>query len=289
MNVPLALAIVVGAAILAVLLLVVVRRNTTGPLLAEPSRATPMITMVGTAFAVLLAFVTLAAFQTYHGAKNGAQSEAVAVLEMFRTAALFPAEQRDRLRSDFVCYGRAVANEEWPAMRKGQRSPLVDKWITDYRDLFSRIELASSREQLGFQELLTEARNRTDGRRDRLAEATPSVPVPLWIVLGLGGCVAVVLQLTMADPRERLLVQGGLIAGVAAIVAAGLLLVNFLDYPYQPHTGSIEPTEMQQSLAMMSEQEPQLLPACRSDGRSVSAGPLAAPLAQSTVVTSSVA
>jgi hypothetical protein len=74
MNVPLALAIVVGAAILAVLLLVVVRRNTTGPLLAEPSRATPMITMVGTAFAVLLAFVTLAAFHTYHGAKNGAQS-----------------------------------------------------------------------------------------------------------------------------------------------------------------------------------------------------------------------
>jgi len=81
MNVPVALAIVVGAAILAALSLVVVRRNRTGLLLAEPTRATPMITVAGTAFAVLLAFVTFAAFQTYNGAKSGARAEAVALLE----------------------------------------------------------------------------------------------------------------------------------------------------------------------------------------------------------------
>jgi len=62
-----------------------------------------MITMVGTAFAVLLAFVTFAAFQTYNGAKSGAQSEAVAVLDMSRTAAFFPAQQRDGLRAELVC------------------------------------------------------------------------------------------------------------------------------------------------------------------------------------------
>jgi len=63
-NVPLAIAILVGAAAAAVLLLVVIRRNVSGPLLVEPTRGTPMITVVGTAFAVLLAFVTFAAFQT---------------------------------------------------------------------------------------------------------------------------------------------------------------------------------------------------------------------------------
>jgi len=109
-------------------------------------------------------------------------------------------------------------------MRNGQRSLLVDQWVADYRDILSRLELTASREQLGLQELLTEARDRTDGRRDRLAEASPSVPLPLWIVLVLGGGVAVPLQLSMADPRERLLVQGALIAGVAAIATAGLLL-----------------------------------------------------------------
>ena len=42
MNVPLAIAIVVGAAAVAVLLLSVVRRRVGGPLLFEPARGTPM-------------------------------------------------------------------------------------------------------------------------------------------------------------------------------------------------------------------------------------------------------
>ena len=96
MNLPLALGIVVAAAAGAVLLLALIRRTADGPLLKEPARGTPMITIVGTAFAVLLAFVTLAAFQTYNGAKRGAESEAVAALEMFRTAALFPAKEAGR-------------------------------------------------------------------------------------------------------------------------------------------------------------------------------------------------
>jgi hypothetical protein len=151
-------------------------------------------------------------------------------------------------------------------MREGERSPLVDRWIADYRDLFSRLSLGSARERLGFQELLAEARARTDGRRDRLTQATPSVPAPLWLVLILGGCVAVLLSLSMADPRERLLVQGAMIGGVAAIVAAGLLLVYFLDHPYEQRTGSIEPTEMRHSLVMMSEQQPGLQLPCEPDG-----------------------
>jgi hypothetical protein len=216
---------------------------------------------------VLLAFVTFAAFQTYNGAKGGAQAEAVALLEMSRTAQFFPVQQRDALRADFVCYGRAVVDAEWPAMRNGHRSPVVDGWIGAYRDLWGRLDVRSVREQLGFGELLTEARNRTDGRRDRLAEVTSAVPTPLWLALILGGVVAVVLQLGMADRRERLAVHGTMIAGVAAIVTAGLLLVNFLDHPYQPHAGGIQPTEMRTSLVMMGELRTAVQPPCGSDGR----------------------
>jgi hypothetical protein len=267
MDIPLAVAIVVGAAALAVLLLVLLRRNVSGPLLMEPTRGTPMTTVVGTAFAVMLAFITFAAFQTYNGAKSGAQSEAVALLEMSRTAQFFPVQQRDTLRGELACYGRSVVSEEWPAMRNGHRSALVDRWVAAYRDLWGRLDLRSVREQLGFEELLTEARNRTEGRRDRLSQITPAVPAPLWLALALGGLVAVALQLGMADRRERLAVHGTMIAGVAAIVTAGLLLVNFLDHPYQRHTGGIQPTEMRASLVMMGELTPAVRPPCGADGQ----------------------
>src|SRR5215472_15357670 len=103
-----------------------VHRRAVGPLLADSGRGRPMIQVTGTLFAVVLAFVILAAFQTYNGARAGAQSEAAALLDMARAAALFPPAQRDELRGDFVCYGRAVVNQEWPAMRHGHSSPLVD-------------------------------------------------------------------------------------------------------------------------------------------------------------------
>jgi hypothetical protein len=79
----------------------------------------------------------------------------------------------------------------------------------------------------------------------------------------------VLLLLGMADRRERLWVHGALVAGVAAIVTAGLLLVNFLDHPYKEHTGSIEPTEMRQSLGMASAQTSGVRSPCREDGRSL--------------------
>src|SRR4051794_4769308 len=85
-----------------------------------------MIQFTGTLFAVVLAFLILAAFQSYNAAKTGAQSEATAVLDMVRTTALFPPSQRDKLRADFVCYGRAVVDQEWPGMEKGRSSRLGD-------------------------------------------------------------------------------------------------------------------------------------------------------------------
>lgn len=110
-----------------------------------------LLSVTGTLFAVVLAFIILAAFQTYDGARAGAATEANSLLDMFRTAALYPVGQRDRLRADFVCYARTVVNEEWPAMRHGASSPLVDYWVGAYRTQFGRLTLRSAREQFGFQ------------------------------------------------------------------------------------------------------------------------------------------
>jgi hypothetical protein len=95
------------------------------------------------------------------------------------------------------------------------------------------------------------------------------VPTPLWIGLIFAGCVAVSLQLGMADPGERLRVQGVQVAAVAAVVATGLLIVNFLDHPYGTHVGGIEPTAMRHSLVLVQKLEPGLRPQCTPSGRPV--------------------
>jgi NADH:ubiquinone oxidoreductase subunit 6 (subunit J) len=264
MNLPVAILIVLGAAGVAFTAVVLVRRVA---VLSNPTRGTPMAIVVGTSFAVLLAFLILAAFQTYTGARSGAASEANAVLDMSRTAALFRSSERDLLRSDLTCYGRAVVNYEWPAMRQGASSPLVDYWIGAYRSEFTRLPVRSPREQVAFQDLLTQAATRTVGRQQRLSEDTPAVPTPLWAALIFVGCVAVSLQLGMADPGERLRIQGPQVAAVAAVVTTGLLIINFLDHPYGTRVGGIQPTSMRHTLILMHSLDPGLRPPCTVSGR----------------------
>lgn len=265
MDLPIAILIVVGAAAGGFAAVVLVRL--TGSVLSNPTRGTPMAIVVGTSFAVLFAFLMLSAFQTYGGAKSGAGTEANAVLNMARTAALYPDAERDKLRSDLRCYSRAVINQEWPAMRQGHSSPLVDHWVAAYRSEFDRLTVRSPREQVAFQDLLTQAATRTSGRQQRLSDDTPAVPTPLWIGLIFVGCVAVSLQLGMAARDERLRVQGLQVAGVAAVVATGLLIVAFLDHPYGTHVGGIEPTSMRHSLALQHNLQPGLRPKCTMGGR----------------------
>jgi hypothetical protein len=128
----------------------------------------------------------------------------------------------------------------------------------------------SLREQAGLQDLLNLAETRTTGRQQRLSDATPTVPTPLWLVLIFGGCLSVALMLGMADPAERLRVLGLMVAGYAAIVATGLLVVYFLDHPYQPHTGGIQPAAMRHTLVLMHNQEPGLHVRCSASGRPMS-------------------
>lgn len=269
MSLPAAIAIVLGAAVAAAVAFALVRHIVDRPLLIDSGRGRPMVTVTGTLFAVVLAFVILAAFQTYDGARSGAQMEAEAVLDMARAAELFPPGQRDQLRGDLACYGLAVIDHEWSTMRDGHSSPLVDHWIAAYRGVFGRLDLRSTRERLVFQELINLTATRTAGRQQRLSEDTAAVPTPLWLALIFGGCVAVALHLGLADPSERPYVHSVMLAGVASVVASGLLIVYFLDHPYQPHIGGIQPTAMRSTLVMVRQLDPGLRLPCGLTGRPV--------------------
>jgi hypothetical protein len=77
----------------------------------------------------------------------------------------------------------------------------------------------------------TRTRSR-EGRRERLAEATPFVPLPLWFVLGIGASLTNAYMCAQADRREGVLIHSIPIGFVTALVTAGMLVVVFLDHPY---------------------------------------------------------
>jgi hypothetical protein len=262
--------IVAGAAAVAVgLMLFVRRRSTVDHFFIEVERGAGIFAFLGTAFAVLLAFVVLVAFQSYNDAKSGAEEEATTLVELSRTAEFFPAAQRDPIEGVLICYGRAVINDEWPAMKHGERSPVVQAWVNHFQDGLQQLHPETPAEEAAFLQLLEQQDKRTDGRRERLSEASRILPAPVWFFLGLGAFITIGFALFFADRREHFIVQGSLIAAIAALVVSGLLLVWFLDHPYENRSGSIQPDEMERQLAIVEAEHRNVAPPCDESGHPV--------------------
>lgn len=242
-------------------------------LVTDSGRAGAFYNLVGTAFAVLLAFVVFVSFQSYNAAKNGAESEAVAVGGLFHTAEFLRAVDRDAYQAGVACYARAAV-AEWPLMAEGERSPTVDLWVERLLDTAADFELDSASREAAFSQMLTEDDERTTARRERLSEARPLVTAPVWTTLLIGGLLVIFAPLVFVDRRERFGTEAVLVGAVAIMVVSGLLLIRFLDHPYSDASGSITPVEMERTIVMMDEEHPDLDLDCDAAGepRSTAAG-----------------
>jgi hypothetical protein len=245
----LVLVLVVAAAITVKLL--VRRRAPVGGWFADSPRSAGTLSVIGTMFAVMLAFVILLALQSYQRARDGSSVEAIAVTELDSVAGVFQSPSNDRLHGGLVCYARAVVHDEWPAMSNGRSSELVQSWIDNLGREFAIAEPHGAREESAYAQWFDQQAQRREGRRQRLAEATPFIPLPLWVVLGIGAFVTIAYMCAQADRREGVLVQSIPIGFLSALVTAGLLVVFFLDHPYANESGSIMPTEMHRTLTLL--------------------------------------
>jgi hypothetical protein len=241
------LVLVVAAAI--TIKLLVRRRAPMGGWFTDSPRSAGTLSVIGTMFAVILAFVIFLALQNYQRARQASSEEAIAITELHSVAAVFQAPTRDHLQGGLVCYTRAVIEDEWPAMTEGRSSERVQSWIDRLSGEFSSAEPHGARQEAAYAQWFDEQAQRREGRRERLAGATPMVPLSLWFVLGIGASLTIAYMCAQADRREGLLVQSIPIGFVTAMVTAGMLVVSFLDHPYANESGGIKPTEMRQTLA----------------------------------------
>src|SRR4051812_22592458 len=100
MNLPMAAVYVFVSVVLAVGAMFLMRRFAPSRILVSNiDSAAAVLGFIGTAFALLLAFVIFLALETYNGAKADALEEADSVQEQFEIANLFPGSQRDLLRT----------------------------------------------------------------------------------------------------------------------------------------------------------------------------------------------
>jgi hypothetical protein len=246
-----ALIILGAAAVSAAGMLIVRRRAPEGTYFKDPIPAAAVYTVAGTAYMVIVAFVFFVAFESYGGAKADAEEEATAALAMFHAAGPFRPETRALLEGQVVCYAREVISDGWPAMREGHGSPVVDTRVRALEESADGIQVRGAKQLAAYDHWFALNEERRKGRQGRIAAASPLVPPVIWLILILGAVVAIASVGFFADPREAPVPQAAMIAAIAIIVVSGLVLVRFLDHPYEDKSGSIKPTAMERTLEQM--------------------------------------
>src|SRR5258705_5471409 len=196
------------------------RRAPVGGWFSDPPRSAGTLSVIGTMFAVMLAFVILLALQSYQRAREGSSVEAIAISELHSVAGVFKPPLSDRLHGELVCYARAVIEDEWPAMKDGRSSDQVQSWIDKMGREFAIAEPRGTREETAYAQWFDEQAQRRDGRRERIAEATPLVPLPLWFVLCIGASLTLAYMVAQADRREGVVIQSIPIGFVSALATA---------------------------------------------------------------------
>ncbi|PRC43635.1 hypothetical protein C6A85_000000104335 [Mycobacterium sp. ITM-2017-0098] len=245
------LVVVVAGAVVAKLL---ARRRAPDPgWFIDSTRAAGALTVIGTMFAVLMAFTIFYALQNYQRARDGGSVEAISITELHNVADVLEGHDGERLHGDLICYSRSVVSDEWPAMSRGESSDTVQYWVDAMVRDFAATDPTNPKQEAAYGQWFDQQAERRDGRRARMAEAEPSVPIPLWIVLGIGATAIFAYMCVQADRRESAVVQAVPIAFVGALVTSALLVVAFLDHPYADWAGSLQPDEMRVTLALIDD------------------------------------
>ncbi len=192
---------------------------------------TAIFVVIGTTYAVLLAFVAMLTWEGFNRARAATFEEAGAVAEMRRLSSALPEPDTDMLRTMLDAYVRAVVEVEWPAQEHGKVVPGGESALEALHVATGGLRGDSPALASVQSRVLGELGALNMARQVRLLATTPSVPAVVWIVLLSGGSFLVMFSALLRAPSYvlHLLMTGALCTSGALVI----VLIVSLDSPFR--------------------------------------------------------
>jgi hypothetical protein len=138
-------------------------------------------------------------------------------------------------------------------LEAGTQGDSINPWGVELFGTLRGVQPESASEQSAYDKWLEQTSAREEARLDRIHGAEGVIPTPLWIVLFFISAVIFVYMLFFADCGERAVTQGLLMGAVTSVIVAMLLLLSFLDSPFQTGVGGLRPVAMERTLRITDE------------------------------------
>ena len=224
------MAIVGVAAVASIAGLVVVRNTVDLSSIAGASDAIgSYLQVVGSIYAVLLAFVVIVVWGQFNDARSFVAREANALVDLHRTAAGLPEQARDTIQQGVRDYVDAVLADEWTAMAKHDHATL-DRVGQRLDRVWSAIHTCmplNDCQHTVYAEVLARFNDLSETRTNRLSAASAKIPTAMNVLLYTGAFIMVGSIYLL--PFERFWLHAVVSAALAGAVAHILYLIWDLD------------------------------------------------------------
>ncbi len=190
------------------------------------------LSILGTTYAVIVGFMLYTVWTNFGVADLNADSEANAVVNVYRLAEGLPNEQRDELRVAARAYADAVIHQDWPEMARGQDGDFESHEINRKMwHILMSVKAASPVEVTAEDHALYELSAMSEHRRIRRLQSISRLPGILWCVLIIGGAVTIMSSCMFGS--ESAWLHGLQVFAFSLLIALALVAIADIDRPFQ--------------------------------------------------------
>ena len=187
--------------------------------------------VIGTTYAVLLAFAAMLAWEGYLRAQSSTDTEASLTQNVYQLIEGLNGPDMAAMRAGIAAYTGAVAYVEWPAQARGEYVPEDEPNL----NAVTRIALHLRPDNIADGDLhtllLSDLGQLVSARRERLLAGRAKIPGIIWFVLIAGGGISVVFASFLGSFSLRMhLAMTTLLAISGALV---LLVILTLSNPFR--------------------------------------------------------
>ena len=198
----------------------------------------PLFLTAGVMYAVLLAFMVVAEWESYDAASSNASEEAAILVPLYRLTPAMAPEAGEKMRETIRKYAEDVA-ENWDGFAHGERNRKAGADAQNMVTIFATMDPANKSREMIDAQFLENYTQMVFHRNKRYAQAAEGIPWLMWVGAVGGGLITVGMTFFLYMERRTPHIVGvSLMSGMFGLL---LFIMALLSRPFlgplaiQPH------------------------------------------------------
>jgi Protein of unknown function (DUF4239) len=189
------------------------------------------IAVIGVLYAVLLAFIAIATWESFSRASDIVENESDFAGGIYLDTQGLPPAKGQPIRDAISRYVTVVINDEWPVQREGKTPDQGWKPLRDLNTAIATIQPQNLGEAVIQAELLKTWNNLYETRSSRLSAVQGHVPGVVWWIIFFGA--AITTGFTYLFGYQNFAMHLTMTGTLAATLALVVVLIVALDWPFR--------------------------------------------------------